>query len=358
MFRDFFQSFQRGQEGRELKRRLLIMYAFLIALNVGMWVLSFSVFGAFPRLLGICLMAYLLGLRHAVDADHIAAIDNVTRKLMQEKKQPAAVGFFSSLGHSSVVIIMTFFVALGANLLKEHPQLKNMGGLIGTAVSGLFLLLIALINFMIFIDIYRTFQQLRRGQGFSEETLEDFLNRRGLLSRMLRPVFKIVTKSWHMYALGFLFGLGFDTASEIAVLGIAAESAVNGLPIWSIMIFPLLFMAGMCLIDTTDGVLMLGAYGWAFVKPVRKLYYNMVITMVSFLIAFFIGSVEIAGIIAEKLQLTGFFWGYVRNISDHMGSMGYIMIAILLMSWFLSTLIYKISKLDSLGTVPSETSEM
>ncbi len=331
------------------KVRIILVYLGLICLNVLAWELAFTTFAHHHKLIALCVMAYMFGLRHAVDADHIAAIDNVTRKLMAEGRKPVCVGLFFSLGHSTIVVIMSFCVALGADYLRSCPGLKETGSLIGTLVSAFFLLLIAVLNLIIFIDLFRTFLSLKRGKGYSEETLEEFLNKRGLVSRILRPLFKLVSRSWHMYFIGLLFGLGFDTASEIALLGISADSVAMGIPIWSIMIFPLLFMSGMCLVDTTDGVLMLGAYGWAFVNPARKLFYNMTITFVSFLIAFLIGGIEALGLLGGKLGLQGGFWRGVEKLNDNFSYLGYLIVGLLASFWLVSTIFYKLTGMDKLG---------
>ena len=232
------------------------------------------------------MLAYTFGLRHAVDADHIAAIDNVTRKLMQQGQRPVGVGFFFSLGHSAVVVLMSVGVAFAASALTSRfDSMKAVGGIISTSASALFLFAIAFINILVLISVYRTFQAVKRGEPFAEDDFDILLNKRGFLSRIFRPLFRLVTKSWHMLAIGFLFGLGFDTATEVALFGISSAQAANGMSFSSIMVFPALFTAGMSLVDTTDGVLMLGAYGWAFMKPIRKLYYNMTITAVSVVVA-------------------------------------------------------------------------
>ena len=334
--------------GLNLRSRIILLFSFLVLLNIGVWLLAFYFFCDFPKLLALCLLAYGFGLRHAVDADHIAAIDNVTRKFMQEKKSPVSVGFFFSLGHSSVVVIMSFFVALGTIYMSEHlSEYQRIGGLIGASVSSIFLLLIAFINFIVFLDIYKVFRGYKMNKGYNDEQLEDLFNKKGLFARIFRPIFKLVSKGWHMYIVGFLFGLGFDTASEIALLGISSTQAAAGLSIWVIMIYPLIFMAGMCLIDTLDGVLMLGVYGWAFLTPMRKLFYNMTITLVSFLIAFLIGGLEALCIISNKLELSGGFWSFVNKINDNFGNLGFAIIGIFILSWLISTLIYKFSKLDT-----------
>lgn len=346
MLKETVTSFRHASD-RGLLARLVAVYAILLALNVGVWALAMTLFWDFPATLSLCLLAYGFGLRHAVDADHIAAIDNVTRKLMQEKKRPMAVGFFFSLGHSTVVFLMCLLVALGTDFVKTHfTEFQEVGGVIGTSVSAAFLLVIAAINFVIFLEVYKAFRAAKAGKVYSEDALQELLSGRGLLARILRPLFKFVSKSWHMYPIGFLFGLGFDTTSEIALLGIAATQAAQQVPLWSIMVFPLLFTAGMCLIDTTDGVVMLGAYGWAFVKPMRKLFYNMTITFVSFLVALVIGSLEALSIVVSKLNLEGGWWAYVNVLVENSGVLGYAIIGLLIVGWIASMIFYRVAKLD------------
>jgi len=313
------------------------------------WAWALLVFRQHPLLLGTALLAYGFGLRHAVDADHIAAIDNVTRKLMQEGKRPVSVGLFFSLGHSTVVVLASAAIALTASALQDRFEaLKLVGGTIGTSISATFLFVIAAANFMILRSVYRTFRDVRRGGTFVEEDVDRLLAQRGFLGRLFGPLFRIVSRSWHMYPLGVLFGLGFDTATEIGVLGISAAEASKGLPIWSIMVFPALFTAGMSLIDTSDGVLMLGAYGWAFTKPIRKLYYNLTITFVSVLVAVLIGGIEALGLIADRLNLDGPFWLFVGALNDHFGSLGYLIIAIFVASWLISVAVYRLARFDRL----------
>jgi high-affinity nickel-transport protein len=330
-----------------LRSRILLVYLFLIVLNVAVWAMALAVSYWFPTTLGVCALAYGLGLRHAVDADHIAAIDNVTRKLMQQGQKPVGVGLYFSLGHSTVVIVMTLLVALVADYIKAHSaQFQEVGSVIGNSISAFFLLLLAAINFVIFVEVYKTFRAARRGQAISEETLEGFLNSRGLLARLARPLFRMVSRSWQMYPVGFLFGLGFDTATQIALY--AATLAAEQASVWAIMIFPLLFMAGMCLIDTTDGIVMLGAYGWAFVKPMRKLFYNMTITLISFLIALVIGGLEALSIFAAKFQLDSGFWAFVKSVNDNSTLLGYSIIGIMIVSWLVSVVIYRLARIDQL----------
>ena len=332
----------------DLRKKIIGIYILLIAFNVIAWAVALLGFSLqYPALLGTALLAYTFGLRHSVDADHISAIDNVTRKLMQENKRPVAVGFFFSLGHSTIVVALSIAIALAAAYIQSAiPGFKSAGGLIGTSVSALFLYLIAFINILVLWEVFRTFQKVKRGEEYNDQTLDEFLNQRGLMGRFFRPLLKMVDKSWKMYPVGVLFGLGFDTATEVALLGISAVEAGRGLPIPFILIFPLLFTAGMCLLDTTDGILMLGAYGWAFVKPVRKLYYNLNITLVSVLVALVVGTIEIISIISGPLNLTGGIWDYLNNLD--FGLLGILIIGIFILSWVVSTIIYKVRRYDDI----------
>jgi high-affinity nickel-transport protein len=331
----------------ERRQKVAGLYLFLIAANVLAWVWALVVFRDYPVLLGTALLAYTLGLRHAVDADHIAAIDNVTRKLMQEGKRPSTVGFFFALGHSTVVVLASLAIVIATTALQDQfDWFRAVGGLIGTGVSALFLFAVGLANLVILVSVYRTFVRVTRGERLVEDDLDMLLSQRGFLSRFVRPLFRLIGKSWHMYPLGFLFGLGFDTATEIGVLGISAAQASDGLSIWSILVFPALFTAGMSLVDTTDGVLMVGAYGWAFVKPIRKLYYNMTITLISVLVALLIGGVEALGLVAGKLGLEGHFWSMIGALNENFGTLGYLIIGVFALSWLISTVVYRIKGYD------------
>ncbi|MDR6292601.1 MULTISPECIES: HoxN/HupN/NixA family nickel/cobalt transporter [Inquilinus] len=332
----------------DLRGRLVTIYAVLIALNLGAWLWALLSFYDKPALLGVALVVYGLGLRHAVDADHIAAIDNVTRKLMQARQRPVTIGFFFAMGHSTVVVIAAGAVALAASLLDGFDSFQSVSGVIGTAVSALFLFAIAAMNIVILVSIYRSYRQVRRGGAYVEQDLDMLLNNRGFLARIFRPVFRLVTRSWHMFPLGFLFGLGFDTATEVAVFGVSAAQATKGVPFEAILVFPLLFAAGMSLVDTTDGVMMLGAYDWAFVKPIRKLYYNMTITLVSVIVAILIGGIEALGLIGDKLGLSGGFWDAVGALNDNFNNLGFVIIGIFIAAWALSFAIYKAKRLDEL----------
>jgi high-affinity nickel-transport protein len=332
-----------------IRSKVAATYVLLAILNLGAWIWAGVAFHRFPVLLGTAFLAYSFGLRHAVDADHIAAIDNVTRKLMQEGKRPVAVGFMFSLGHSTIVVLGSLAIAATALAFQHHiKSLQQVGGLVGTLVSTLFLFAIAAINLVVLRSIYRTFRSVRRGEPYVDEDFDLLLGSRGLLARLFRPLFRIIRRSWHMYPLGILFGLGFDTATEIGLLGIAAAEAAKGLSLWSVLVFPALFAAGMSLIDTTDNILMLGAYGWAFVKPIRKLYYNLTITSVSVVVALAVGGVEALGLIGDQFHLDGPFWRLVESLNNNFGLLGYAIIALFALSWILSIAIYRWRGMDQM----------
>ncbi len=345
-----------GDSTPGLRSKVIGLYTLLITLNVVLWVLALLVSLQYAIFFSLAVAAYGFGLRHAVDADHISAIDNVTRKLMQEKKKPVGVGFFFSLGHSTVVFVMSLAVAAGAafitnGLKSDNSALKTWGGLVGTSVSALFLFAIAVMNIIILFEVVKTFRQVTRGGVYDEDAIEEYLNRRGFFARIFRGLFKSIDKSWKMYPVGFLFGLGFDTATEIGLLSVGAYAATKlSLPFYAVLLLPLLFTAGMSLADTTDGVMMLGAYGWAFVNPVRKLFYNVSITSVSVLVALVVGAIETFGIISSQFNLSGPFWGFVNDISggSAFGWVGAGIVGIFVLSWLLSSLIYRINRYDAL----------
>jgi high-affinity nickel-transport protein len=338
-----------GDSSSRIRTRLCGIYGVLIVTNVLAWIWALVAFRHHPVLLGTALLAYGFGLRHAVDADHIAAIDNVTRKLMQEKKRPVTVGFFFSLGHSTVVVLASLAVAITTSAMQgRFDQYKEIGGVIGTLVSSLFLFAIALMNLIILKSIYQAWRKVKNGGRYVDDDFDMLLANRGFFSRLFKPLFRMITHSWHMYPLGFLFGLGFDTATEIALLGIAAAQASQGLSPWAIMVFPVLFSAGMSLIDTLDGHLMLGAYGWAYLKPIRKIYYNMTITLVSVVVAIVIGSIEALGLISDKLKMQGPAWDAIGVLNDNFGMLGYLIIGIFVLSWAASVMIYRAKKFDDL----------
>ncbi len=333
----------------DTRSKVFGIYGVLLVFNAAAWLWAVLAFRHFPVLLGTAFLAYSFGLRHAVDADHIAAIDNVTRKLMQEGKRPVAVGFMFSLGHSTIVLLGSIAIAWTALALQHRMDaVREIGGVVGTLLSTFFLFGIAAVNIVVLQSIYRTFIKVRNGHPYVEEDLDLLLGNRGLLGRVFRPMFRMITRSWHMYPLGMLFGLGFDTATEIGVLGISAAEATKGLPIWSILIFPTLFAAGMCLIDTTDNILMLGAYGWAFVKPIRKLYYNMTITCVSVVVAVAVGGIEVLGLIGGRFHFKGTFWGAVSRLNENFGTLGYLIVGLFAVSWIVSVAFYKWRRFDDL----------
>ena len=323
-------------------RKIAAIYFLLFAFNAAIWTWAFVMLSAHPTLLGTALLAYVLGLRHAVDADHIAAIDNVVRKLMQEGKRPISAGLFFSLGHSLVVIIAVAMIVGTAFVLqgKLHP-FKVIGSVIGTGTSAFFLLTIACINLFILRGVWRSFQRARRGEVVADHELDVLLSGRGLLARMFRPLFRMVTRSWQMFPIGFLFGLGFDTATEITLFTVAGSQASGGISFGTVMIFPALFAAGMTLVDTSDSVLMVGAYGWAFLNPIRKIWYNLTITAISAAVAMLIGGIEALGLIADKLELEGAFWDLIGKLAGELAGFGYNVVGIFIASWVASYLIYR-----------------
>ena len=323
-------------------RALIPLYAALIAANLGAWAWALIAFRHYPLLLGTALLAYGFGLRHAVDADHIAAIDTVTRKLMQQGQRPLGVGLAFSLGHSTVVIAATLGIALTAlSLHGRFEQFHEIGSTIGTLVSSTFLLVLAGVNLVILRDVWMRYRRAQQGDDAALAAASNTSAPAGLFSRALRPLFALVTKSWHLYPVGVLFGLGFDTATEIGLLAIAAAEAGKGLPMYSILVFPALFTAGMTLVDSTDNVLMVHAYGWAMDDPRRKLYYNASITFVSALVAIVIGGVEALGLIADKLGASGGAWTLIAGLNERFGELGYGIIAAFIACWIGSVLFHR-----------------
>jgi len=332
-----------------LRSRIFSMYAALLIANVGAWIWALIAFHHYPVLLGTAFLAYTFGLRHAVDADHIAAIDNVTRKLMQQGQRPIGVGFFFSLGHSTIVFGLSVAIATTSVVLKSRfPYLQSVGGIIGTSVSAFFLLAIAAANFLVLISVWKTFQHVKRGGQFVDEDLNLILSKGGFFGRIFRNLFRLIGHSWQMYLIGLLFGLGFDTATEVGLLGISATEAAKGLSIWSILVFPTLFTAGMALVDSTDSILMLGAYGWAFVKPIRKLYYNITITVISVLVAVIVGGIEILGLLGDRLQMHGAVWDIINSLSSNFGVVGFVVIGVFAASWVISAIIYHLNRYDDI----------
>lgn len=329
---------------RQQPRASLLVLVLLLA-NLLAWGWAWQAFGHNGALMAASLLAWGYGLRHAVDADHIAAIDNVTRKMMQQGKRPFGVGAWFSLGHSSIVVLASVAIAATATAFQHKMSwFHDTGSIIGTAVSAIFLLAMALVNLIILRSVWRSFQALKKGQRI--ET--DAPVAGGLMSALFSRTFRLIGKSWHMYLVGFLFGLGFDTATEIGVLGISAASASSGISIWSIMVFPALFASGMALIDTLDNMIMVGAYGWAFNKPQRKLYYNMTITGTSVVVALFIGGMEALGLLADKFNLHTGLWKWVDALNENLGNAGFIVVGLFIACWVISMLNYRWKGYDSL----------
>ena len=336
-------------------RRMAAMFGFILFLHVAGAVLMFSAVNGNYKLgdgtlfgWGTAALAYTLGMRHAFDADHISAIDNTTRKLMSEGKRPLAVGFFFSLGHSSVVATLTILLnfgikALGTQLKDENSGLHHYTGLVGTTVSGAFLMFIAILNLLVLVSIVKVFVSMRRGL-YNEEELEKHLDSRGFLMRFFGPLARRIDSSWKMYPLGILFGLGFDTATEVGLLVLTGSSVIAGLPWWATLSLPLFFAGGMSLLDTIDGSFMNFAYGWAFSKPVRKVYYNIIITGLSVGVALYVGGLELLQVLANQLDLTGGLWDYV--MSFNLNSAGYIIVAAFVVVWSVALLIWKYGNIE------------
>ncbi|CAM8643907.1 HoxN/HupN/NixA family nickel/cobalt transporter [Candidatus Planktophila dulcis] len=336
-------------------RRMAAMFGFIAFLHIAGAVLMWKATSGNYELAdgtlfgwGTAVLAYTLGMRHAFDADHISAIDNTTRKLMSEGQRPLAVGFFFSLGHSSVVaglaILLNFGIkAVGSQLKDEDSDLHHYTGLIGLTVSGTFLMIIAILNLVILVSIVGVFLKMRKGL-YNEEELEKHLNSRGLLMRFFGPIARRIDKSWKMYPLGILFGLGFDTATEIGLLVLAGSSVIAGLPWWAVISLPLFFAGGMSLLDTIDGSFMNFAYGWAFSKPVRKVYYNIIITGLSVAVALFVGGLEICQVIAQQLNLSGFFWDYALEFN--LNSAGYFIVGAFVVVWSIGLLLWRYGKIE------------
>ena len=312
--------------------------------------LSLGGSGAFG--IGVGITAYTLGMRHAFDADHIGAIDNTTRKLMTEGQRPLSVGFFFSLGHSSIVFLLAAAFGIGVKGLSgavedDSSTLHQATGLIGPTVSGTFLVLIGLVNLAVLVGILKVFRRMRQGE-YDEAKLEEHLNNRGLMNRFLGRATRAVKQPWHMYPLGLLFGLGFDTATEIALLATAGTAAAGGLPLYAILCLPVLFAAGMCLLDTIDGAFMNFAYGWAFSRPVRKVFYNITITALSVAVALIIGVIELLAVFADKLKLTGGVWDWVSNLD--LNYVGYAIVGLFVVTWAVALAVWHFGDIEAKWT--------
>jgi len=338
-------------------RRVFGMIAAIIGLHLVGWGLLILAVGggnyqasagkAFG--VGTGVLAYTLGMRHAFDADHIAAIDNTTRKLVGDGKRPLSVGFFFSLGHSSVVFILAILLNFGIRALNsevgnDNSPLHGITSVIGTSVSGGFLYLIAALNVVILVGIIKVFREMRSGQ-YSDSELEEQLARRGLMNRILGPLNKRVDAPWKMYPIGLLFGLGFDTATEVAFLVLAGTAVISGLPFYAVLSLPFLFAAGMSLFDTADGCFMNFAYDWAFARPVRKVYYNLTITGLSVFVAFFIGSIEILGLIGQQAHLTGEFWDFMAAFD--INKAGFVIVGVFVITWVAALAIWRFGQIEA-----------
>ena len=302
--------------------------------------------------LGIGITAYTLGMRHAFDADHIAAIDNTTRKLMSDGQRPLSVGFFFSLGHSSIVFVLAALFAWGIKGLSgevsdDASLLHKLTGVIGPSVSGVFLLVIGILNLVILMGIVRVFRRMRHGE-FDEAELEDQLNNRGLMNRILGRATNAIKKPWQMYPLGLLFGLGFDTATEIALLATAGAAAAGGLPWYAILCLPIIFAAGMSLLDTIDGAFMNFAYGWAFSQPVRKVFYNITVTALSVAVALLIGMIELTAVFADRFSLTGGVFGWVSGLD--LNYVGYAIVGLFVVTWILALAVWRFGRIEEKWT--------
>jgi high-affinity nickel-transport protein len=337
-------SFDRGE-----RRRLAGFFGGVGLLHVAGWGLLFAAAAGQPTILALGGLAYTFGLRHAFDADHIAAIDNTTRKLLQDGRKPVGVGFFFSLGHSTVVFIIAAALGLTVKWIVDGVagnggQLKTVGGMLGTVVSGGFLVLIGVLNLVVLLDIVRVYRRLKAG-GYDHNSLELDLTAGGVMSRIFGRLFRVIRHSWQMYPIGFLFGLGFDTASEVAILAISAGAAAKGLPFVAVIALPLIFAAGMSLMDTADGAFMAKAYSWAFTSPIRKVFYNLTMTSLSVFVALFIGGMELMQALIRGFGLKGGAFSAIASF-DLVGRAGYFIVAAFVLAWVAALLIYKARRID------------
>jgi high-affinity nickel-transport protein len=330
-----------------VKRKIKTLYLFLGLANLLVWSWALIDLHGNSAMIGTALLAYSFGLRHALDADHIAAIDNVTRKLMQDGSRPVTVGFCFAMGHSLVVIIASIAIAVTAKSVTPYlPQLQAYGGLISSVVSIIFLLAIGFFNVILLVDIYRAFQRMQYDKNMSVAEIP--ANQGHFFARLFRPLFGNIHASWQMIPVGFLFGLGFETATEVALLSTSAMQGMQGLGVGTILLFPLLFAVGMLTVDATDGVLMLRVYGWAFVKPFRKLYYNMMLTLTSTLLALVIAAIGISSLLQEHFHLDGVFWAIIARLHDNYTSLGYVIIGVFAFSWIGSESFYRMKGYDTI----------
>ena len=351
-----------GDRAVSFRRKVIGLYLLLIAFNVAAWIWAIWAFAGNAVLIGAAVLAYTFGLRHALDADHIASIDSVTRKLMQRDTRPTTVGFYFAIGHSLALFVFVAAIAALGAWGQENGTfsfISSSAGIASTFVSVSFLMIMAALNLSIARSTYAAFRRVRAGGEYAEEDFNALLNKRGFFARIFRPLFRLVERSWHMIFIGFLFGLGFDTATEVSLLGIAGAEAAKGLSIWVILAFPALFAAGMALVDTTDSVLMVRAYGWAFRNPMRKLYYNLTITVVSAAVALVVAGIEALALMSEQLSLSGEIWDRVNVLSDHWELIGVLVVSLFVGSWLVSMLVYRLKRYDdiALAVVPVRRSD-
>jgi high-affinity nickel-transport protein len=320
-------------------------YGFIGSLHLLGWGLYLHYAGQHPQLVGLGFVAYVFGLRHAFDADHIAAVDDTVRFMLQKGKQPLGVGFFFSMGHSTVVLALSVGIALAATAVKaDLPQLQSMGSIIGTGVSGTFLWIIGILNLLVLLDILKVWHRAKSGTH-SHAHLESLLQKRGLLNRLFGGhLQKLMNHSWQMYPLGLLFGLGFDTASEVGLLAMTAGASAGNLPVPAVLCLPILFASGMTVMDTTDGVLMCKAYNWAFLNPLRKIFYNITTTGLSVAVALLVGTVELLQVLTGMLGLHGHFFDFVAALD--FGMMGYVIVGMFLAAWGLSLGFWKFGRIE------------
>jgi nickel/cobalt transporter (NiCoT) family protein len=324
------------------KSRIWAMCAGLVGANVAAWVWAALAFSGHSILLGTAFLAYTFGLRHAVDADHIAAIDNATRKLIEAERPATGTGLFFSLGHGTVVVLAVVAIALAAGRLPTgFSEFGEEAGVIGTVISAVSLFVLAVANAIILVAVCRLFRAIKRGEEPAEAELTRLLAQRGLLGRLLRGLFRLIARSWQMFPLGFLFGLGFDTATEVGLLAVSAAQAANGLPLTATLVLPALFTAGMTLIDSLDGLMMASAYGWAAAEPYRKLYYNIAVTSLSVVVAVAIGGVEIAGLAVGDTAPAHRLIAAVVALNDHFGEIGATIIGLFALAWLSSLLLWR-----------------
>ncbi len=341
---------------RNEKIRIALIFSIIAVVTILAFTAEFAIGKTTVVLAGLGIVAYVFGLRHGVDADHIAAIDNTTRKLMQEGKRPYTVGMWFSLGHSTVVVALIVALIFATRAVTTSiPILQSAGSVIGTLVSGSFLWIIGLINAVIVLGIYRLFQELKKGK-MNQAELDKLLENRGFMNRFFKPLFRLISEPWHIYPVGVLFGLGFDTASEVALIGISVGIGVStNIPIYYLLILPLLFTCGMVTIDTADGVTMRVAYGWAFFNPLRKIYYNLTITVTSVLVAWAIGTVELLQVLSSKLNFSGWFWNGLNSLDFE--AIGFGIVAIFIASWLVSLGYWKYKKFDNTRPFYRQTEE-